>query len=108
MEKAIIELEDRDFAFIIKMVKQVDGVGNVTGYAPVMRVYVGDKQIGLVTSVDIGGASSGQTPSIKVVLAGGLSYEDARVAPDSLKEAVKDYARLLGLVPGMTVESPFV
>lgn len=108
MDKATIELEDRDFAFVLKMQKQVDGMGNVTGYTPLMKVYVGDKQIGLITSVDIEAATSSQTPSIKVVLAGGLSYEDAKMAQDSLKEAVKDYARLLGLVPGVTVESPFI
>jgi phosphoribosylanthranilate isomerase len=107
MEKRTIGLEDRDFAFVMKMQKQVDGMGNVTGYVPVTYVYVGDKQIGLVTSVEIQ-ATSSVTPDVKIVLAGGLSAEDARRMPDSTKEAVKDYARILGLVPGVKVESPFI
>lgn len=106
MGKRTIELEDRDFAFVMKMQKQVDGLGNVTGYTPVTSVYVGDKQIGLITSVELK-ATSSVTPDVKVTLAGGLSHEDAKTMPDSTKEAVKDYARLLGLVPGVTVESPF-
>jgi len=106
MEKRTIGLEDRDFAFVMKMQKQVDGLGNVTGYAPVTHLYVGDKQIGLVTEVSIK-ATSSVTPDVTVVLAGGLSQEEAKRMPDSTKEAVKDYARLLGLVPGVKVESPF-
>jgi len=106
MQKRTIGLEDRDFAFVVKMQKQVDGLGNITGYTPVTHVYVGDKQIGLVTNVDIKAASS-TTPNITVVLAGGLSQEEAKRMPDSMKESVKDFARLLGLVQGVKVESPF-
>jgi len=101
-----VELEDRDFAFVMKMNKQVDDLGNVTGYAPTMSVYVGDKQVGLITSISIRAATSSVTPDVEVELAGGLSYEDAKSMPDSTKESMRDYARLLGLVPGVKVKSP--
>lgn len=107
MGKLNLELEDRDFAFVMKMNKQVDGMGNVTGYTPVVKVYVGDKQIGVITNIDIRAAASGVTPDITVTLAGGLSHQDAKQMGDGLKEAVKDYVRLLGLVPGVKVDSPF-
>ncbi len=107
MGKLNVELEDRDFAFVIKMNRQTDAMGNVTGYTPVMKVFVGDKQIGLITNLEVRAATSGVTPDIHITLAGGLSQEDARRMGDQIRESVKDYVRLLGLVPGVKVESPF-
>lgn len=106
MGKLTVELEDRDFAFIMKAQEQVDAMGNVTGYTPVIKVYVGDKQIGVISGVEIR-ATSGLTPDVTVTLAGGVTPEQAKHMGDSLKEAVKDYARILGSIPGVKVESPF-
>lgn len=87
------------------MTEQVDGLGNVTGYAPTTYVYVGDKQIGLVTSVSVK-STSGTTPEIDIQLAEGLAYEDAKRMPVELKKALDEYATHVAQVPGAKVGHP--
>lgn len=107
MGKRMIEVDDDALVLTFSPNPQKDNLGKVATYMPIVRLSVGDKAIGLVTDLNVKTASSGVTPEIKVTLAGGLAREDAKSMPDALKEAIRDYARLLSTIPGVTVESPF-
>lgn len=113
MNNQIKELRDTSIRFELKLTHTGDSPepspdhpkDKVFPYTSVTKVFVGDKQIGLITSINIAQDVEQVLPLIEVHLAKGMAAD--KLTPE-LKESLAKYATLLRQFPFVQVHVPMV